>query len=115
MNREKLTYNQILDYVKKAAKEAVLSEYDKTSGEKEVYMFAYGELDWPGEIGEPVSVEQEGGEGQGETWYQVYHWPFDDVYIRIDGFYTSYEGTSFDGWSDVKEVRPTQKTITVYK
>ena len=35
-----------------------------------------------------------------------------DVYIKIDGYYTSYEGSTFD--EDYYEAKPEQKTITVY-
>lgn len=65
-------------------------------------------------LGEVEEVEQYGGEGKGETWYSVKYFKDHDVYIRIDGFYASYDGTSFyDGYGC--EVRPTQKTITVYE
>jgi hypothetical protein len=60
-------------------------------------------------------VEQYGGEGQGDTWYSVKYFPDHDVYIRVDGFYSSYNGTDFNGWSDCTEVRPQEKTITVYQ
>lgn len=65
-------------------------------------------------LGEVEEVEQYGGESMGETWYSVKYFKDHDVYIRIDGFYASYDGTSFyDGYG--YEVRPTQKTITVYE
>ena len=61
-------------------------------------------------------VDSYGGEGQGDTWYVVYHFPNHDVYIRVDGYYQSYDGTEFyDGWGCCKEVKPVQKTITVYE
>jgi len=60
-------------------------------------------------------VEQYGGEGQGSTWYSVKYFPNHDVYIRVDGYYSSYNGTDFDGWDDCTEVRPKEKTITVYE
>lgn len=64
-------------------------------------------------LGKVVEVKQKGGEGEGDEWYSVKHFVDHDVYIRTDGFYTSYEGTSFeDGYG--REVFPHQKTITVY-
>ena len=61
-------------------------------------------------------VEQYGGEGKGEDWYSVKYFPKYDIYIRVDGWYQSYNGTEFhSGWDCCKEVRPQQKTITVYK
>lgn len=65
-------------------------------------------------LGKVIEVDQYGGEGQGSTWYSVKHFVDHDVYIRTDGYYQSYEGTEFyDGYG--KEVRPQQKTITVFE
>ena len=65
-------------------------------------------------LGKIVEVDSYGGEGQGETWYSVKHFVDHDVYIRIDGVYSSYEGVEFhDGYG--KEVFPQQRTITVYE
>jgi hypothetical protein len=77
--------------------------------------FGYGELDNPLEnIGEWEEIEQYGGEGQGETWYSVKFFKDHDVYIRTDGFYSSYNGTDFEeGFGE--EVKPKLKTITVYE
>ena len=61
-------------------------------------------------------VAQEGGEGEGDIWYSVKYFPDHDVYIRIDGFYQSYIGVEFyNGWDCCSEVRPKEKTITVYE
>ena len=60
-------------------------------------------------------VDQYGGEGQGDDWWSVKYFPEHDVYIKVSGFYASYDGTSFNGWDDCSEVRPIQKTITVYE
>lgn len=67
------------------------------------------------EIGEMVEVAQKGGEGEGDEWYAVKHFPKHDIYVRIDSFYASYNGTTFDGWEDCKEVKPIEKTIKVYE
>lgn len=65
-------------------------------------------------VGDFEEVKQVGGEGQGETWYSVKYFPKHDVYIKTEGFYSSYNGTDFDdGYGE--EVKPTQKTITVYE
>ena len=61
------------------------------------------------------SVESYGGEGQGETWYVVYYFKDLDLYIKVDGFYQSYSGVSFNGWDDISIVRPVEKTVTVYE
>jgi hypothetical protein len=61
-------------------------------------------------------IDSYGGEGQGETWYSIKYFPEHNIYIRVDGFYQSYNGTEFyDGWNCCSEVRPIEKTITVYE
>ena len=65
-------------------------------------------------IGPYKEVEQYGGEGQGDTWYSIKYFSEHDVYIRTNGWYSSYEGTEFEnGYGE--EVTPVQKTITVYE
>ena len=67
------------------------------------------------EVGPFKEVEQYGGEGQGDTWYSVKYFKDHDVYIRVDGWYQSHMGTEFNGWKSCSEVRPKQKTITVFE
>ena len=56
-------------------------------------------------LGEVVEVEQKGGEDQGSEWYSVKHFVDHDVYIKTEGYYSSYNGTDFhDGYGF--EVRP---------
>lgn len=65
-------------------------------------------------LGKIKEIDQYGGEDQGSTWYTVKYFVDHDVYIRTDGYYSSYNGTDFDqGFG--REVKPTQKTITVYE
>lgn len=75
---------------------------------KELYSKQEDSLVWE-------EVEQYGGEGQGDTWYSVKYFPDHNIYLRVDGWYQSYNGTEFSGWDSVKEVKPIQKTITVYE
>lgn len=66
-------------------------------------------------IGEIQEIEKVGGEGKGEEWYVVFYFPKHDIYLKCDGFYTSYEGVSFDDdWDNCFEVFPKEVTITVY-
>jgi hypothetical protein len=63
-----------------------------------------------------TEVHSEGGEGRGEHWVRVKHFPKYDIYIQIVGYYTSYNGTDFyDGWGCCSQVIPKEKTITVYE
>lgn len=90
----------------------------------EVSDFAFGNI--PGrptgrgsvfieDIGECVEVDQYGGEDKGSDWWSVKYFPDHDVYIKVEGYYTSYDGTDFEGWhSCCTEVKPKEKTIIVY-
>ena len=65
-------------------------------------------------LGEVVEIQQYGGESYGDHWESVKHFKDHDVYIRTVGFYSSYNGTEFyDGYG--KEVKPKEKTITIYE
>jgi hypothetical protein len=77
--------------------------------------FGYSDFDNPLEnVGEWKEVRQVGGEGEGETWYSVKFFKDHNVYIRTDGFYSSYNGTDFENGYGY-QVKPTEKTITVYE
>lgn len=99
---EKLTFEQIMNVLKEKI--------------KEVEKFAYEDYDSEDlGLGEVEEVEQQGGMDEGSNWNSVKHFKDHDVYIEVSSFYSSGYGTDFDGWDDCKEVRPQQKTITVYE
>ena len=63
-----------------------------------------------------TEVHQYGGEGQGDHWESVKHFPEHDIYIKVVGYYSSYSGTDFNDWkSACSEVKPKEKQITVYE
>lgn len=63
-----------------------------------------------------IQVEQKGGRGQGDEWYSVKYFPEHNVYIKVTGYYSSYDGTEFvDGWDSCKEVSPVTKTVTTFE
>jgi len=67
-------------------------------------------------LGPIEAVTQVGGEGQGDEWYIIFYFTDHNVYLKCDGYYQSYNGTEFyDGWGDCYEVKPQEKTITVYE
>jgi hypothetical protein len=72
----------------------------------------------PGIDGTVAVVESEGGgEGSGEHMHIVFRVSTTDgeeFYFKIDGYYASFDGASWDG-SELYEVTPRQKTITVYE
>lgn len=59
-------------------------------------------------------VEHYGGEGEGETWYDVIHFVEHGFYMQIDGYYQSYDGTDFSS-AKFREVKPETITKVVYK
>lgn len=97
----KLTSEQIIDILKVELppQDFVLQEpYSKNLGDM---------------LGECIQVHQHGGEGQGVSYYVVNYFPKHDVYIRTDGYYSSYDG--LDVYDFGHEVFPKEKTITVYE
>lgn len=98
--------------MKKLTSEEIISKI-KEAGIK-VRTFAWGDFNSPEGVGEFKEVKQYGGEGQGDTWYSVKYFKDHDVYIRTEGYYQSHYGTDFHyGYGE--EVKPVQKTITVYE
>lgn len=77
----------------------------------------FGESDFPNtlpSIGQWEEILQVGGEGEGDTYYSVKYFKDHNVYIRTDGFYSSYNGTDWENGYGY-EVFPKEKTITVYE
>ena len=73
--------------------------------------FAYEDYN-SNELGLGNVTEIDGGMSKGDTWYSVKHFTDHDVYIRIDGWYQSYNGAEFD--NPPYEVKPQLKIITTY-
>lgn len=59
-------------------------------------------------------VDRYGGEDQGSDYWSVYS--FSDgmqvVFIKFDGWYASYDGSTYE---EFYEVQPVEKTITVFE
>lgn len=67
-------------------------------------------------VGDWTEKDQHGGEGEGDNWWSIKYFPDHDVYIKVHGYYQSHYGTDFGSWNDaVREVKPAEKTITVYE
>ena len=100
MTNNKLTGEQILE---------------KIQANMSVQEFAYE--DYSSEelgLGEVKVVDSYGGPDKGSTWYKVQYFVEHDVYIRTDGWYSSYDGTYFDeGYGSV--VKPVEKMVTFYE
>lgn len=57
------------------------------------------------------SVHHYGGEGQGEDYYTIWHFPNPDVYIKFYGWYASHSGSEYEG---MEHVEPKQVMVTQY-
>ena len=59
-------------------------------------------------------IEQVGGEGQGDNYYVVYLYTKGDekVYIKFSGYYSSFEGPSYEGYY---VVNPVVRQVTFYE
>jgi len=77
--------------------------------------FAYGDFDTTPFGNVQLNLDRTGGEGEGSNWSSTHYFKDHDVYLKTSGYYLSYNGTEFDGWEDCVEVRPIEKTITVYE
>jgi hypothetical protein len=69
-----------------------------------------------GGLGTVTTVEQFGGEGQGDRAWIVLKVEFENGTIRYykkDGYHASHDGTYYDGY--FSEVTPQEKVVTVYE
>lgn len=59
-------------------------------------------------------VDRYGGEDQGSDYWSVYSFTdgMELVFIKFDGWYASYEGSTYDKFYEVKAI---EKTITVFE
>jgi hypothetical protein len=62
-----------------------------------------------------VCIEDFGGEGQGDKRYVVFKFSDESgvKYFRKDGYYASYDGSTWDG--DFREVKPVDRVVTFYE
>lgn len=67
--------------------------------------FDYQELE--NAVGEWEEVDSYGGEDQGSDYFIVVRFIEHNVYMRLDGYYRSYEGTNWSH-SSFQEVFPTE-------
>jgi len=99
-----MNYNDLLQKIKNSG--VSLTEFAYEDVSKEIRK----------EIGEWKEIQQHGGEGEGSDWYSVKHFSEHDIYIKVSGHYTSFNGTDFDGFDDAcSEVKPVEKKVTFYE
>ena len=97
----------------------LIEKLNQTISDNDIYI---GEIAVDGDLEEisekmetPIKhVYQEGGhEGGGDYVCGVIHFTEYDIYLKIEGYYCSHNGTEFD--DDWFQVFPKQKMITVYE
>jgi len=67
-------------------------------------------------LGVVTVVDEYGGEGQGDEYWIAFRVEFAEGpirFFRMNGYYASYDGGTFDG--PFEEVQPVEKTITVFE
>lgn len=64
------------------------------------------------EFGKYSIVASKGGADEGSEFWIVYYFDEHDVFIKVDGYYTSYDGVSE---IEAFEVFPKEVTITIYQ
>lgn len=66
-------------------------------------------------LGEVLVVENHGGEGQGDERWVVFKVTNDEgeFYYRKDGYYASYDGSTWDG--SFGQVQKTERLVTFYE
>lgn len=59
-------------------------------------------------------VDRYGGEDQGSDYWSVYSFTdgMQAVFIKFDGWYASYDGSTYE---EFYEVQPVEKTVTVFE
>lgn len=115
-----MTYQEILEEIKKQCKDVSEFAHYGVDGEKVYPEAKYGTDEYDihknSVLGVVKQVAGYGGEGKGEDWWKVYYFEDHNVYIKVDGWYQSYNGVEFyEGWDSCKNVSPKEKTIVIYE
>jgi hypothetical protein len=81
--------------------------------------FGYGEIDTEKdyfELGKIEEIDNYGGEGMGDEYWRVYYLSKYDMYIKVEGYYQSYDGASFPLTfrAAFSQVYPKEVTKTIY-
>lgn len=67
-------------------------------------------------VGVFKKIEHYGGEGDGSTYYDVYHFLDHDIYVKVSGYYQSHNGVDYyDGLESFQEVKPVTKSVVFYE
>lgn len=97
------------------------TEYAYDDEDRDYYgrEFNWGDFSWGArealstDVGVVRVVDQTGGEGQGDHAHIVFTTENTGQYFRIDGYYSSYEGTDWDG--ELREVHRVTREVVFYE
>lgn len=63
-------------------------------------------------LGEFEVLDSYGGEGKGDDYWLVFYLKQHNIYIKLDGYYQSYDGGYY---TSMYEVKPKQVMMTIYE
>lgn len=112
----KLTFEEIKDKLNNGAIDRHDFGDEEYTGDNPVTMTTtYGDITGPqlDRLGPALIVHTHSGEGDGHTETVVRWFPDHDVYVQLDGWYSSYDGTDWDQ-SGYEHVRPVMSTDRIY-
>lgn len=104
------------DFKKLTGEELISLIEDNFEDQNEfVEEYGYGDTNYEPIFGKSEIVEEEGGhEGAGEDCHIVRYFSDHDVYIRLDGWYASYDGTHWED-ADYRVVKAVYKMVRFYE
>ena len=125
----KKTYSEIIEVLKSNFKtihyflDEYRDEYDDYNDDSEETAEKVSNVDKHKQVktilGNWKEIHISGGSDRGSDWVSVFHFENHDVYLKVSGYYSSYEGVEFDDTSwetnEIKEVRPFEIIQTIYK
>jgi hypothetical protein len=87
-------------------------EFKQNIRNKDIYKEKEEEFDrFLNIIEDSVCVSHFGGEGEGDNYYSVYFFPRVGMYIQFQGYYQSYNGSTY---TDMYQVEPKEVTKIEY-
>lgn len=101
----KLTFAQIVAKMGELGIDSKELDQFPYMGNREGFDEAFGKV-------EEIADAATGGEDEGSDYRRVYFFADHDVYVAIDGYYASYDGTEYT--SGFTQVVPAEETHTVY-
>ena len=110
-NGEELTPYQVVSRVTAGELEKLLFYDEGPFTVDEIASMTEGYSELASYLEDMKLVDHYGGEGQGDNYYTIWEFPKLEIFVKFYGWYRSHYGTEYQGSTEVK---PREKTITVY-